>query len=98
MNDYMITTLDNPFNPYEEWDEWWQYDHQYGHCSWELVDRLANTSDELPDSINEREVDKAIQLILDTDFECKYVKVTPHYNFERHQRNSDDFRREIFNL
>lgn len=47
-----ITTEDNPWNPFTNWDEWYHYDIVNGYQTCEKVDRLAKTSEALPDSEN----------------------------------------------
>ena len=36
----MITTIDNPWNPFTNWDEWYAYDEWHGYHTCSLVDRL----------------------------------------------------------
>ena len=31
MEEVRITTIDNPFNPFTEWDEWFNFDLQKGY-------------------------------------------------------------------
>ena len=38
--DIMITTVDNPYNPYEDWDAWLNWDLLHGYDSWGNVARL----------------------------------------------------------
>jgi hypothetical protein len=45
--EYMLTTVDNPFNPFTEWDEWLAYDTRMGYNTPGLLDRIAINSDEL---------------------------------------------------
>lgn len=45
----MLTTIDNPYNPFTNYDEWLTYDLQMGYNTNSLLDRVANVSDELSD-------------------------------------------------
>ena len=48
---YMLTTPDNPFNPWTQFDEWYTYDSsvlQYNTL--QLLARVAHSSDELSDA------------------------------------------------
>lgn len=47
--DVMLTTIDNPFNPHTDYDEWLAYDIEMGYNTNGLIDRIANVSDELSD-------------------------------------------------
>ena len=51
-----ITTEDNPFDPFTEWNEWYFYDLSKGYSTCERLDRLAKTSSELSDEINDEEL------------------------------------------
>ena len=43
----MLTTIDNPFDPFDQFDEWYAFDTQKGYYSCDYVARLAYTSPEL---------------------------------------------------
>ena len=60
-----ITTTDNPFNPFTEWDEWYFYDLSKGYSTCERLDRLSNTSSELSDELNNEELEKAIDQLIE---------------------------------
>ena len=70
-----ITTVDNPFDPINQFNEWFQYDndHNYGTCSY--LARIAHTNDALPDKTNDEEVERAIDEIIANDFLNIYKKV-----------------------
>ena len=41
---YMLTTFDNPFDPFTEFEDWYNYDTiQLGHYSLAYQDRIVNT-------------------------------------------------------
>ena len=71
----MLTTIDNPFNPFAEWDQWKSYDEHNGYFSCGLVDRIALTSDELSDADYQLSIEIAIDEIIKYDPTCKYTKV-----------------------
>ena len=62
-----ITTLDNPFDPFNQFDEWNLFDieHQYFTCSY--IDRIveANTKSKSSLSATEKEFDAAMQTIVE---------------------------------
>lgn len=62
-----LTTSDNQFNPFTQFEEWLQFDmdHNYNSCG--LLDRIAKTSDQLSDAENEREIERAIDEIVKYD-------------------------------
>ena len=72
---YMLTTIDNPFHPLKEYDQWLRYDEDNGHYTWNYLTRVAGTSDYLTDAENQRALNAAIDDIIRLDLECKYKKV-----------------------
>lgn len=75
--EFMITTKDNPYNPFTQHDDWQAFDHQKGYYSEEYVARLAPTSFDLSDEENDMLIDQAIEDIirLDKDLGVGYMKV-----------------------
>lgn len=71
----MLTTFDNPFNPFENFNEWLRFDTDKGYNSCGFVDRIARTSDALSDEENDREIERAIDEIIKYDFMNIYKKV-----------------------
>lgn len=60
-----VTTADNPFNPFTEWDEWYFYDLSKGYSTCERLDRLSNTSSQLSDELNNEELEQAIDQLVE---------------------------------
>ncbi len=75
MNAYMLTTIDNPFDPFDDFDRWYRYDTDKGYNSCAYLARIARTSDELSDAENADEVERAINDIIKYDFLGIYKKV-----------------------
>lgn len=71
----MVTTVDNPYDYFEEFDKWYNYDTIHGYNTCSLLARIAKTSVELPDSVNRDEIERACDRILKIDFEGIYKKV-----------------------
>lgn len=71
-----LTTIDNPFDPFEQFNEWYNYDMEKGYCSCGYLDRIARTSSQLSDEENAREIERAIDEIIKYDFMNIYKKVT----------------------
>lgn len=81
MTAYMLTTVDNPYNPFTQFDEWYAFDTLKGYHTCSYLDRIAHTSDELSDADNELAINQAINEILDFNLLGIYQKVTED-NFE----------------
>ena len=53
--EYMLTTVDNPYDPFTEYDEWYSFDQAKGYYTPEYLGNLARTSIELSDEDYELE-------------------------------------------
>lgn len=70
-----LTTFDNPFDPFEQFDQWFLFDEEKGYHSCGYLGRIARTSDRFTDEENENEIEKAIDEIVKLDFLNIYKKV-----------------------
>jgi len=61
-NDVAITTLDNPFSPFDEFKSWLSYDIQMGYYTCE---RLAALVLDLPDSLSQDENNFFVEQAID---------------------------------
>lgn len=59
-----LTTFDNPYDPFDEFDNWYMFDmdHNYNSCAY--LARIAKTSDALSEQENAKEIDRAINEIV----------------------------------
>lgn len=71
----MITTFDNPFDPFDQFDSWYAYDEEKGYHTCSYLGRIAKTSEQLTEKENERETERAIDEIIKYDFRNIYKKV-----------------------
>lgn len=62
-----LTTFDNPYSPYEEFEKWYQYDVDHGYNSSGLLMRIAETSSQFTDNENAYEIERAIDKIVIAD-------------------------------
>lgn len=76
---FMLTTIDNPFNPFEEFEKWNLFDVEKGYNSCCLLARIAMTADQLTENENIEEINRAIDEILENDFLGLRIKVSPDY-------------------
>ena len=75
MSKCLLTTIDNPFDPFEQFDNWFSFDVDKGYNSCYYLDRIARTSDQLTDEENDIETERAIDEIIKYDFMNIYKKV-----------------------
>ena len=71
-----LTTIDNPFNPFTQWDEWKSFDEDKGYFTCSYLARIAKTSDELSDVDYELAVEEAINEICELNTLGLYKKVS----------------------
>ena len=76
MSKCMLTTLDNPYDPFVQFNEWMRYDIDKGYNSCAYLARIAETADELSDEENENEIERAIDEIVKYDPFNLYIKVS----------------------
>jgi hypothetical protein len=48
--EYMLTTVDNPFDPFTQFKEWLAFDTAHGYHTASLLDRVTYYSDELSEA------------------------------------------------
>jgi hypothetical protein len=72
----MLTTFDNPYNPFEQFTSWFLFDVEKGYNTCSYLARIARTSDQLSEEENELEIERAIDEIIKYDFRNIYKKVT----------------------
>ena len=74
-NDVMLTTIDNPFDPFTQWDEWKQFDEDMKYFTCNYLARIAMTSDDLSDADNDKAIENAINEIVSFNILGIYRKV-----------------------
>lgn len=71
----MLTTFDNPFDPFEDFTSWFMFDIEKGYNTCSHLDRIANLSDDLSQNETNMEIERAIDEIIEYDFLNIYKKV-----------------------
>ena len=71
----MLTTYDNPFNPFEQFSSWFLFDVEKGYNTCSYLGRIVNLSDDLSEQEEAEEVERAIDEIIKYDFMNIYKKV-----------------------
>ena len=71
----MLTTIDNPFDPFEQFDSWFLFDVEKGYNSCSRLDRIARIGDDFTQKEIEEEKERAIDEIIKYDFMNVYKKV-----------------------
>lgn len=71
-----ITTNDNPYDPFEQFDLWYSFDVQKGYNTCAYVARIARTAPDLTKAETDEEIERAIDEIIETNGPAMYKKVT----------------------
>lgn len=74
-NECRLTTIDNPFDPFTQFDDWFLFDTEKGYNSCSRLDRITNLSDDMSDVEVNEEIERAIDEIIKYDFLNIYKKV-----------------------
>lgn len=69
---YMLSTIDNPFSPFDQFDAWYAFDEAAGYHSSALLARLTFTADDL----SEAEQRQATQQVIDEIVEYNVLGVS----------------------
>ena len=72
----MLTTVDNPFDPFEQFSSWFLFDVEKGYNSCGKLARIANVSESMSETEFNNEIDSAIDKLIKVDFLDIYKKVT----------------------
>ena len=75
-NVYMLTTVDNPFDPFEQFNSWFLFDVEKGYNTCAYLARLTHVYDQMSDEENDIEIDRAMDEIIKYDILGVYKKVS----------------------
>lgn len=73
--EFMLSTIDNKFNPFDRFNDWYRFDMDHGYNTCGYLARVARVSDALSDADYDEEVNRAIDSIIRTDPLDQYIKV-----------------------
>ena len=71
----MLTTFDNPFDPFEQFVSWNLFDMEKGYNTCSYLSRIANLSEDMSQKEENDEIERAIDEIIRYDFMNIYKKV-----------------------
>lgn len=72
----MLTTIDNPFDPFEQFTSWLMFDIEKGYNSCSYLARIVNLSDDMTQKEMDDEIDRAIDEIITLNPLGIYIKAT----------------------
>lgn len=74
-NEFMLTTIDNPFDPFEQFTSWFLFDTTKKYNSSSRLARIVHLSDDMTEKEANAEIERAIDEIIKYDFLGIYKKV-----------------------
>ena len=74
-NRVALTTVDNPFDPFEQFNDWFEFDIEKGYYTCSRLARLTNLSDDMSEAESNKEIERAIDELIKYDVFDVYKKV-----------------------
>lgn len=74
--EFMLTTIDNPFDYFEQFTSWLMFDVEKGYQTCERLARFVNDSDDMTQKERNAEIERAIDEIIYYDPFNIYKKVS----------------------
>ena len=71
----MLTTIDNPYNPFEQFESWLLFDTEKKYNSSSYLARIAKLTDDMSETEKDIEIERAIDEILRLDFTGMRMKI-----------------------
>lgn len=71
----MITTLDNPYDPRSNFEAWYMWDTGHGYNTSAYLARVAAVSEEFPQEVQDRQIENAIDEIIEIHSGGMYKKL-----------------------
>ena len=75
VNKVMLTTFDNPYDPFEQFSSWFLFDVEKGYNTCSYLGRITKFSDDMSITEENEEIERAIDEIIKYDFMNIYKKV-----------------------
>lgn len=76
MVEHALTTIDNPYDPFTDYEKWYAYDYSKGHHTPGFLARIVVSSDELSDVDQSLAIEQAIDEIVKENVSGMYKKVS----------------------
>lgn len=79
MKETALTTIDNPYSPFSQFDDWYNYDTEKHYDCCGYIDRMKEVLKEetsyLSEEAEDKVIDSVIDTIVDTDPTGMFIKV-----------------------
>lgn len=75
MTEHMLSTIDNPYNPWTQYDDWYAWDAEMGYHTPSFLARIVVTSDDLSEEDQSLAIEDAISEIVQENVNGMYIRV-----------------------
>lgn len=80
VDEVMLTTIDNPFDPFEQFISWWLFDVEKGYNTCSKLATFMEVSEEMTEIEELAEKERVVDEIIKQDPFNIYIKVTKPLN------------------
>lgn len=70
-----VTTIDNPFNPFDDFTSWLMFDTEKGYYTSSKLARLTKLTDDMTEKEESEEIERAVDRLIEIDPLDIYIKV-----------------------
>lgn len=74
--DFLLTTTDNPYNPWTDWDMWYAYDERMGYHTCAFLARVMSDAEGMTEAEEDRAYNDAANEIIKYDPFGLYAKIS----------------------
>lgn len=74
--EYMLTTVDNPYDPFTDFNAWMAFDIRMGYNTAGFLARVAMIADDMPESYQEEAIQRAMDEIVAENVSGMWRKVS----------------------
>lgn len=82
VTEVFLTTIDNPYDFFDDFDRWYAYDVSKGYNTCSLIDRIAMISDEESNENINKEIERVVDKLAKWNLNGKYKKISKTYTLE----------------
>lgn len=79
MIEFLLTTVDNPYDPFDDYDSWYRWDRDAGYHTPEMLARIAKVSVETSDADQAKAINDAIDECVKENVTGMFRKVTKEF-------------------
>lgn len=82
VTEVFLTTIDNPYDFFDDFNRWYAYDVSKGYNTCSLIDRIAMISDEESNENINKEIERVVDKLAKWNLNGKYKKISKTYTLE----------------